>query len=178
MSLTHHRWLWLLATALAVALAAASLAATTALASDPDEDDEDDGETPAQILPATPLPVAPEPATPAPETSAPETSAPEAPASIVRGTQRAARRPTGSGHAPRSNTRHSVSVRPVAHVARTSRRHRTSGIAVRTIPRGGVQAGAGGMAADSRANPLGLLAAGLLLLAAGGLGVRRRSSAR
>jgi hypothetical protein len=173
MSLTHHRWLWLLATALAVALAAASLAATTALASEPDEDDEDDGETPAQILPATPLPVAPAPATPAPETSAPE-----APASIVRGTQRTARRHTSSGHAPRSNTRHSVSVRPVAHVARTSRRHRTSGIAVRTIPRGGVQAGAGGMAADSRANPLGLLAAGLLLLAAGGLGVRRRSSAR
>jgi hypothetical protein len=169
MSLTHHRWLWLLATALATVLAVASLAATTALASEPDEDDEDDGETPAQILPATPLPVAPAPAAPAQE----------APAPNVRETQRTAPRhavspETRSGHARRT---HGVSVRPVAHVTRTSR-HRTSGVAVRTIPRGGVQAGAGGMAADSRANPLGLLAAGLLLLAAGGLGVRRRSSAR
>jgi type IV secretory pathway VirB10-like protein len=174
MSLTHHRWLWLLATALATVLAVASLAATTALASEPDEDDEDDGETPAQILPATPLPVAPAPAAPAP--AAP---AQEAPAPNVRETQRTAPRhavspETRSGHARRT---HGVSVRPVAHVTRTSR-HRTSGVAVRTIPRGGVQAGAGGMAADSRANPLGLLAAGLLLLAAGGLGVRRRSSAR
>ena len=179
MSLTHHRWLWLLATALATVLAAASLAATTALAREPDEDDEDDGETPAQILPATPLPVAPAPASPAPEAPAPE-----APASTVRGTQRTAPRhttspETRSGHSRRSHTRNIVTVSPVAHVARTSRRHRTSGIAVRTVPRGGVQAGAGGMATnDSGANALGLLGAGLLLLAAGGLGVRRRSSAR
>lgn len=170
MSLTDHRWLWLLATALATVLAVASLAATSALASEPDEDDEDDGETPAQILPATPLPVAPAPAAPAPEATAP----------IVPGTQRTAPRhsvshETRSGHARRGT----FAVRPVTQVARTSHRHRTSGIAVRTIPRGGVQAGAGGMAAsDSGANPLGLLGAGLLLLAAGGLGVRRRSSGR
>ena len=181
MSLTHHRWLWLLATALATVLAAASLAATTALASEPDEDDEDDGETPAQILPATPLPVAPAPAAPTPAAPTPAAPAPEAPAPNVRGVQRTAPRhavspETRSGHARRTQTR--VSVRPVAHITRTSRRQRASGVAVRTIPRGGVQAGAGGMAADSRANPLGLLAAGLLLLGAGGLGVRRRSSAR
>ena len=128
MSLTHHRWLWLLATVLATA----SLAATTALASEPDEDDEDDAEIPAQILPATPLPAAPAPAAPAPAAPAPVASAP-----AVRGIQRTGRR-----------AHRSVPTRQVAHVVRTARRQHTRGIAVRTVPRGGVQAGAGGMAAQ------------------------------
>ncbi|HKG63634.1 MAG TPA: hypothetical protein VKB28_06195 [Solirubrobacteraceae bacterium] len=138
MSLTHHRWLWLLATALAVALAAASLAATTALASEPDEDDEDDENAPAQVLPTPPLPAAPAPVT-APPSAAPS---PVAAAPVVRSEHRSFSLPTR----PQRRVDSRVAVRPVAHVVQTGRRHRTGGIAVRTVPRGGVQAGAGGMA--------------------------------
>jgi hypothetical protein len=171
MSLNHPRWLWLLATA----LAAASLATSTALASEPDEDDEDDGDAPALILPAAPVPAAPTPAAPAP---APAASAPVASAPVVRGTQRGSR-PRTVRHGVRRGRpdRARGDVRPVVHVTQNRRHRRTSGIAVRTVPRGGVQAGAGGMAADPGANPMGLLACGLVLLAAGGIGVRRPRNA-
>jgi len=143
MSLTNHRWLWLLATA----LAAVSLAATTALASEPDEDDEDDGEVPAQILPATPLPASP--AAPPAASTPPAASSPVLAAPVTRGEHRTTRPESGREHTTRqSPTAGRVAVRPVARVSRTSRQ-RTRGFAVHTVPRGGVQAGAGGLALRS-----------------------------
>jgi hypothetical protein len=144
MPLIHHRWLWLLATA----LAAVSLAATTALASDPDEDDEDDGDTPAQVLPAQPTPAAPVPAAPAPAAPAPAATAPIVSAPVVRGAHR-----THRVTPRRSQTGRHVAARPVVHAVRTGRRQHTRGAAVRIVPRGGVQAGGGGMAAALSANP-------------------------
>jgi len=170
MPLSHPRLLWLLATALAMA----SMATTTALASEPDEEDDEDGDAPALIVPAAP--VLETPAAPGPSPAAP---APLSAAPIVRETHRPARRSAGgrSGR-PRRTRPHRAVVRPVAQTFHAARGNRTSGLSLRTVPRGGVQAGGGGTAAGSGADPLGLLGIGLVLLVAAGLGARRPRTAR
>ena len=165
MPLSHPRLLWLLATALAMA----SMATTTALASEPDEDDEDDGDAPALIVPTAPVTATPAPAGPAPA------PAPFSPAPAVRKTQPTSLPPTNRRSA---RSRHARLRRVGAIVRPTVRGSRTSGVSLRTVPRGGIQAGAGGTATGSGADPLGLVGIALVLLAAAGLAARRPRDAR
>src|SRR4051812_15713348 len=126
----------------ATLLAVAAIAATPVWASD---DDDDDGETPtAQPAPfvqaPAPAPIAaPAPATPAVPGTSPST--PSTPSTPTAAPAREKQRPA----ATRKRTLKKAIPHKTVAAHRVSRA-RSRAAALRTAPRGGVQAGAGGMA--------------------------------
>jgi hypothetical protein len=137
---------------LGMTMLALAISAGPAFAGEDDDGDDDDAPVPAQVTPA-PVPVKPAPAQPAPAQPAP------------------AAQPQ---HSP--TTRNAVRHTQVQRTARvTQTRQTTTALgAGQTVPRGGIQTGAGGTAPELASRPpLALVASGLLLalLAIGG-GVR------
>jgi hypothetical protein len=154
MTATPNRLLALVATTLATV----ALAAAPALATEGDcEDDESDScpQVPAQVVPAPPAP--PTPVAPAPAPEAAPAPAPElsAPAGAVAGQQ---------GSKKKKDT-------VKGQQAQSTRTARTLGT-TKTVPVGGVQAGAGGTAEQAPDDALlGLAGGGLLLLVASSGGI-------
>jgi hypothetical protein len=140
MNRTQHRILTILATtSAAVALGSAPALAGSDGCSGGDCQDED---TPAKVVPVAPTPVAPAPL----PLSAGDVS------------------PEHSSNAPRT---HDVS--PTRHVVHGTRTVAQRTVVTRTVPRGAVAAGAGGMAPEGPDGLfVGLGGAALLLLATGG----------
>jgi hypothetical protein len=154
MQRTHYRTLSMLAAGLAtLAIGASPALAGSSGCTGGDCQDED---SPAPVVPVAPTPAPPVPLqAPAP---APETS--------------------GGGGGGSQEHSSSTPTRHVSHTTRSSRRHtvvrarrvaHTVTVAQRTVPRGAVSAGAGGMAPQGPESLLlGLAGGGLVLLAAGG----------
>src|SRR3954469_22638783 len=154
---------------LSAVLAALVLAAMPgrALASD-DCDDEDDCDTPpaAVVTPAPPVPA------PAPVQVLPTTPSGGAPAPVMPVSGKRVRSTIRSEHRTRT-TKRTTTTKPVVRV-------RHAAFVAQTIPRGGVQAGAGGTAPAGPDELAFALAGGSLLLlsAGGGLLARARRARR
>ena len=157
---------------LAATLAAVAVSAAPAFAGS-DGDDESPvlpqppAAVPVQPAPAQPAPVQPAPAQPAPVQPAPAQPAPAQPAPVETESGASG----GSGGSVRSAHERSApktKTRPTA-TRRVRSKQVATRLAAQTTPRGGVQAGAGGMAEHGPDGVLlGLAGSALVLMASGG----------
>jgi hypothetical protein len=166
-----HRWMFTLSAVLAALVLAAM--PVMALASDDCDDDDECDEPPAVVVaPAPPVPA------PSPVASLPVTPSGGAPAPVqpvsgerIRSVPRTERR---------ARTRKVTRTRTTHHRQVSRVRVRHTGFVAQTVPKGGVQAGAGGTAPAGPDQVVFVLAGGslLLLTAGGGLLARARREDR
>jgi hypothetical protein len=144
--------------ALLAALVLAAMPVMALATDDCGDDDCDDDEPPAAVVtPAPPVP-APPPTQELTTVPSPTTGAP--PVQRIRG-----ERVTSAPTAPKKRTRKTKHTQINRRVVRV----RTAAVSLQTVPRGGVQAGAGGTApAGPDELVFGLAGGSLLLLTAGG----------